>query len=270
VIIVVIFFVFFQLSAADNYSFESWKPIYKGVEYGLFRIDPSMSAEKGIIHIVRIDPTKAELKAILASEHDKKMRTASEWCIKSKLVVAINAGMYQTDYLTNVGYLRNGTHVQNKRWTNTYKSVLAFGPRKEGIPAAIMLDLDEPDSKQKLDDYKTVLQNLRLMKGNGINVWSKTDKRWSESAVGIDKDGRILFLFCRSLYNMTDFNEIVKTLPLDIIRLMHMEGGLPASLSIHSAEVNLNLFGNHETAFGSDDTNKEQWPIPNVIGVSGR
>jgi hypothetical protein len=270
VIALLIFSVLFKPTISRPYNHESWQSISEGVEYGLFRVGSAPSIGDGRIHIIRIDPTKAELKAILASEHDKKTRTASQWCRDFKLTVAINAGMYQTDYLTNVGYLRNGLHVQNKRWNRMYKSALVFGPKKEGIPAAAILDLDEPDSRWKSDDYNTVIQNLRLMKGNGVNVWSKTDKKWSEAAVGIDKEGRILFLFCRSPYNMKFFNESVKALLLGIERLMHVEGGPEASLSVHSTEVNLNLSGSYETGLRSDDTNKEQWPIPNVIGVSGR
>jgi hypothetical protein len=175
--------------------------------------------------------------------------------------------MYQGDHLTNVGYLRNGGHVQNSRWNRTYKSALAFGPRKEGLPAAVLLDLDEPASASKLEGYHTVIQNLRLMKGSGINVWGKTDRKWSEAAVGIDQEGRILFLFCRSPYTMWHFNERVKALSLDIIRLMHAEGGPEASLSIHSNGIDLDLAGSYETGFWPNDINREQWPVPNVIGV---
>ncbi|NPU84085.1 MAG: hypothetical protein HPY65_06310 [Syntrophaceae bacterium] len=175
--------------------------------------------------------------------------------------------MFLKDYRTNVGYLRNKAHIQNRRWNRKYNTALAFGPRKNGIPKAILVDLDTPDSMKRLADYDAVVQNLRLIKGNGVSVWSREDRKWSESAVGMDKDGRILFLFCRSPLTMRNFNETVKSLDLGVIRMMHMEGGPLASLSIRTRDLVINLAGSYETDLRQDDRNMHQWPIPNAIGV---
>jgi hypothetical protein len=48
---------------------------------------------------------------------------------------------------------------------------------------------------------------------------------------------------------------------------MHVEGGPEASLSVRSKGKNFDLCGSYESFFRDDDGNKEQWPIPNVIGV---
>jgi hypothetical protein len=48
---------------------------------------------------------------------------------------------------------------------------------------------------------------------------------------------------------------------------MHVEGGPEASLSIHVPGLDLDLAGSYETGFLPDDSNREQWPIPNVLGV---
>ena len=249
---------------------EQWKFLAKGIEYGVFHVNPPPEVGDGKIHIVRLDPTQAKLKLLLASEHDKKSRSTARWCKDFNLVAAINAGMFQEDYLTNVGYLRNGSYIQNKRWSSKYKSVLAFDPKKTGLPAAIIFDLEEPDAMKKLGDYNAVVQNLRLIKGNGINVWEKSEKRWSEAAVGMDNQGRILFLFCALPYPMWEFNEAVKSLGLGMTRLMHMEGGPTASLSIRSRDVNVDLAGSYETTIDPDDMSSELSPIPNAIGVQIR
>ncbi|HJX65335.1 MAG TPA: hypothetical protein VJ860_15440, partial [Polyangia bacterium] len=57
-------------------------------------------------------------------------------------------------------------------------------------------------------------------------------------------------------------------LPLQIAKAMHVEGGPEASLSIHAGGVNLDLNGSYETGFREDDTSREQWPLPNIIGVA--
>ena len=243
------------------------RSVGKGVEYCLLEIKPETGRAAGRVHVLRIDPNFVKLKLLLASEHDKQSRTAASWCKDFGLIAAINAGMYGKDFLTNVGYLQNGTYIQNKRWSRGYKSVLAFDTRKAEIPQAIVIDLDEPEAMKKVQDYNVVVQNLRLIKGDGINVWEKSEKKWSEAAVGMDRLGRILFLFCRSPYPMAEFNEIIKSSGLAVMKLMHMEGGPVASMSVRTKNLNMDISGSYETGMKQDDTNERQWPIPNVIGV---
>jgi len=174
---------------------DQWQFLGNGIEYGIFHFNTLPENGDGKVHVVRINPALVKLKLLLASEYDKKRRTTAEWCKDFNLVAAINAGMFLKDYFTNVGYLRNGSYIQNKRWNGKYKSVLAFAPKKAGLPPAIMVDTEEPDKMKKLDNYNAVVQNLRLIKGNGINVWEKSDNKWSESAVGIDQHA-VAFFFC--------------------------------------------------------------------------
>jgi hypothetical protein len=48
---------------------------------------------------------------------------------------------------------------------------------------------------------------------------------------------------------------------------MHLEGGPEVSLSIHVPGLDLDLAGSYETRFRPDDSNRHQWPLPNVLGV---
>jgi len=254
--------------AGADHAHARWQSIARGVEYGRFHI--SQGDGNGVLHVLRIDPAQARLKLMLASQHDRKNRTTAGWCDEFRLIAAINAGMYLPDYLTNVGYMRNGSHLQNPRWNRKYKSVLAFDPLKAELPPAVMIDLEEPDAKQKTVDYRSVVQNLRLMKNSGINVWEKSDKKWSEAAVGMDKMGRVLFIFCRTPFTMKEFNSKISSIGLDVTRMMHMEGGPVAGMSIRTKEVFLDLSGSFESLIREDDLNIQQWPIPNVIGVEAR
>ncbi len=242
--------------------------ISKGVEYGICSSGSNGSAESKV-HIVRIDPARAKLGLVLASEKKAGNRTVSDWCRDYKMVAAINAGMYLTDYKTNVGYLRNGNYVQNKKWNRKYLSVLAFNPKVPGIAPAVLVDVDTQDPGRildKLNNYESVVQNLRLLKGNGVNVWGLSEKRWSESAIGIDQQGRILFIFCRSPYTMRQFNDMIKSLGIGVTRMMHLEGGPIASMSIRSAAISLDLAGSFESNSDSEGSGS-QLPVPNVIGV---
>ena len=233
----------------------NWKPLQPGVELAVFPRS---------LYVVRIDPARAKVRAGLASEGNQP-RTAGEWCRTKNYAVAINMGMFQQDHRSNVGYLRNGKHLNNRRW-NDYRSVLALNPTNSKAPPLRWVDLG-PKQKPDLDQYGLVVQNLRLIASPGRNVWAKNDRQWSEAAIATDNEGRLLFIFSRTPYSMRDFNQMLVALPLGITAAMHVEGGPEASLSIHAGGVDLDLCGSFETGFLPDDSNRDQWPLPNVLGV---
>lgn len=245
----------------------SWKTLQPGAELAILS-PPAMPA--GPLYVVRVDARRAKVGVALASEEKVPVRTAAEWCRRKGFGVAINAGMFQTDHRSNVGYLRHGRHLNNKRW-NAYKSVLAVNPKGDSLPAVLWLDRESSKPDPRLASYDIVVQNLRLIASPGgnnrRNVWSPSARRWSEAALAVDSQGRLLFLFSRAPYSMRELNAKLLSLPLDIVAAMHLEGGPEASLSIHVPGVDLDLAGSYETGFLPDDSNDRQWPIPNVVGV---
>jgi hypothetical protein len=242
------------LAAVANGQGVQWRTLQPGVE--LARI----SRPAGPLYVVRVDPSRARVQAALASETGGEPRTAAEWCRASRFSVAINLGMFASDGRSNVGYLRHGKHLNNPRW-NSYRSALAINP---GLR---WLDLDQKKPGPDLSQYDLAVQNLRLIAGNGRNVWAQSSRRWSEAAMAKDSRGRLLLIFSRAPYSMRDFNDMILALPLDVTHAMHAEGGPEASLSIHVPGVDLDLAGSFETGFREDDSNQVQWPIPNVLGV---
>jgi hypothetical protein len=247
------------LLLASGNAAPAWKQLQAGVEYAVVGDG---------LHVVRIDPRRAPLQAVMASARDRKKRTAAEWCRERKLAVAINLGMFRDDNLTNVGHARAPGHANNPRWSKKYKTALAFGPTQADLPAAVMLDIDTPGAMERQAAYGTVIQNLRLIRAPGRGVWAKQDKRWSEAAVAADGSGRVLFLFTRRPYSMQELNTKLLALPLGITAAMHVEGGPEASLSIHAGGVDIDLNGSYETGFNENDDEAAQWPIPNVLGVA--
>jgi len=246
-----------------------WRELSPGVDYAV-TVLPSASAEGASLHVVRIDPSVATIRFVSAACTRSEPRTAGDWCRDQGLSVAINLGMYQEDVRSNVGYARGTACVNNNRWSSSYKSALVFEPKRKGIPSAEILDLDRPGSRDRAEDYRCVVQNLRLLKGSGQHVWPEQARSWSEAAVAQDDRGNILFLFCRAPYTMRDFCRHILRQPLGIQRAMHVEGGPEASLSIHAAGVNLDLNGSYETGFRENDDEPRQWAIPNVLGVARR
>ena len=242
----------------------AWQPLGRGVEYAALRPAPRFGS--GAVQVVRIDPKLARLRAVMSSALDHKPRTAGAFCDNQHLLAAINLGMFLDDHVSNVGYARAGSHLNHGRWVQKYKSVLVFGPKRTGLKAAAILDLDAPGTQARLDDYETVVQNLRLIRAPGQSTWGPQPKRWSEAAVAMDSSGRILFLFARAPHSMSEFNQMVLALPLGIVAAMHVEGGPEASLSLRGP-LRLDFNGSFETGFIDNDSIVEQWPIPNVLSV---
>lgn len=246
-----------------------WRPIAPGVEYANFELEPKPSSGDGRLHVVRIDAKQAALDVGLASEHGGTLRTAREWCEDKGFVVAINAGMYDTDYSSNVGYLRHGDTSHRKTWNASYQSALVAQPKEKGLAAVQLLDLDEENAKMLAGKYALVIQNLRLVKGRGESVWKPNGQRWSEAAVGVDDKNRVLFMFSRTPLEMAKWNERVLALPLALQRAMHVEGGPEASLSISTKDFSLHLGGGPRNSLFAGDPTK-QWRIPNVLGVRAK
>ena len=244
-----------------------WKPLAPGVERAEVPFD---AKTKAVLRVVRVDPAKAELDFGLRSREGGDKRTASQWADARGYVAVTNAGMFEMDHVSNVGRLVAGKHENNAAWKGAYQSALVFGPLKPGLPRAQVVDLDEPGARELTASYASMVQNLRLIKAPGVSVWKKNGRAWSEAAVAQDKQGRILFLFTRTPFQMAEWNALLLATPLEVVRAFHVEGGPEASLSIHHGGVRSDWCGSYETGFTENDANAEQWPLPNVLGVKAQ
>ena len=245
--------------------------IWTKIDEGLFYIELRTMKESIVgnskITIICINPKLYDLRLLTASELTENALSAQEWVKKYNLICAINAGMFQTDYKSNVGYMKNYDHLNNSKVNSKYFSIAAFNPVDDNFSPCRIFDSDETDINQIIKSYNTVIQNLRLIKRPGINKWSKQNKKWSEAALGEDRAGNMLFIFSRSPFSMYEFNESLLSFPIEIVCAQHLEGGPEASLYLYHNGVELKRVGSYETDFNENDNNIDYWPIPNVIGL---
>lgn len=254
-------------------NIDGWQSLASGIELQILDAKSITEGSDSKITIVRIDPRQWELVfAGISQAGQESTKTAREWCESSKLVAAINAGMFATDYRTHTGYLKNRDHI-NSRYINNYQSVLAFDPAEnKDLPPFRIFDLDEPGVTLHTikNDYRSVIQNLRLIKKPGINVWNQQDRKWSEAAIGEDKEGKILFIFTRHPFSMHDLNEVLLKSGIGIIAAQHLEGGPEAQLYIKIGDFELELCGSYETSYNENNSSTVFWPIPNIIGIRSK
>lgn len=248
-----------------------WQTLAPGME--LRYVTPhGASGSNSAITILRIDPQQWEL-ALLGTSQTGELagHTAREWCMKGKFTAAINAGMFNTDGKSHIGYMRNGEYVNSSK-RNSYQSVAAFNPHDGGTAAFRIFDLDAPGVSFEgiLKDYGAVVQNLRLIKRAGVNAWPSQDKKWSEAALAEDDRGRILFIFLREPFSMHDLNQELLGAGIGIVAAQHLEGGPEAQLYFRAGGVEKEMFGSYGASLRVNGESTIPWPIPNVLAVRPR
>jgi len=244
-----------------------WVTLEGGLDLGQFPL-PGLGSPPAQVHVLRIDPRRWELALHGLPRGESIGYTAREWSRREGLVAAINAGMYQADYRTHSGYMRADGTVFS-RGTNGYLSAAAFDPVDPKDPPFRMFDLDDGPLASVIPRYRSVVQNLRLVKRPGENRWSPQGRRWSEAALGEDHEGRVLLIFCGAPLPLDRFIAALLSLPLGLVAAQHLEGGSQAQLFVAAGGQTIELAGGYEGVFSASDPNRP-WPIPNVIGVRAR
>lgn len=261
------------LPTATGNAASGWQSLAPGMELKYIKArQPSLVGDSRIA-VLRLDPTLWELETIgISATGETVGHTAREWCHAHNFTAVINAGMFGSDNKTHLGYLRQHDQVYNSR-VNNYQSVIGFDPRDgTKVPRFRIFDLDSPGITMQsiLADYASVAQNLRLIKRPGTNQWGKQDRKWSEAAIGEDRNGRLLFIYSRSPFSMHDFNAELLAAGIGVVAAQHLEGGPEAQLYVHAGATELEMFGSYETSLKENDQNEMAWPVPNVLGVRPR
>ena len=238
-----------------------WTRLESGLEVALFDAESRDASDDGDLVVLRLDPELWQLRLYAAADQDDdRPRTIRQWCREFGLTAAINGGMYQADRRTHVGFSQVDGRITNPA-VNDYLSVLACDPLDPTDPPFGLFDLDTVTLPDLAARYRTVLQNLRLVKRERENRWQPSTERWIESAAGEDTRGRILLIHCRTPLSMFDFNELLLDLPLDLVAAQHLEGNTPARFWIEHATWQ---------ALALDDDEDGSPKLPLVLGATRR
>ncbi|MEZ4685640.1 MAG: phosphodiester glycosidase family protein [Bacteroidia bacterium] len=250
----------------DSTEAFQWDSLETGLDLAIAEAPIHTNIGDNRLYILRIDPAYFDFEIISAKTEDNRPRTAADWVEKHNLVAAINAGMYQTDHLTNVGFMKDHNKLNNGTF-NKDNSIVAFHPDNDSLSPFTILDRSCDDFDKTLPHYQSASQGIRMLRCERNNVWSKQEKYWSTVAIGIDSKGRALFLFARTPYAVHDFIDMMLDLPIDLQRCMYLEGGPEASFVLRQPKKKLTRMGSFETGFLEDDSNDQLWRIPNMIGI---
>jgi hypothetical protein len=248
---------------------DPWRSLGKGLELGQFETGRPTLLGDGKITILRIDPAHWQFKILTAKEFGYNSGlTAEQWSKRHNLTAVINAGLFLPDHSTHAGYMKVNDSTRLGR-NNGYQSLAAFSPLDGKGPQFRIYDLDSEkrDIKQLSARYRYAVQNLRLIKRPGINRWKPQNRRWSEAALGEDGRGRALFIYSQTPFSMYELNEILLSLPIDLVSAQHLEGGREAQMHIRHGNFERAFTGSIEHSFLEKELGISGWPVPNVIGV---
>jgi hypothetical protein len=249
-----------------------WLLYRVGLEVGEFTTaTPSPIGDQKIV-VVRVDPQHFRFVLVAAGELGvSRGRTLPAWIAEEGLLGGANASMYDTDFLSSVFYMKNGSYVNNGSWVSDANAVFATHRKDPGVPEVQIYDRTCQDGATLAPQYDTLVQNWRMIDCDGEATWSASANIYSQVSIGTDGSGRVLFIHCRSPYSVRDLTEELLALPLDLTRLMYTEGGPEASLHVESyGQVIASRMGSYETGFNENDNNNRFWAIPNVIGFLPR
>lgn len=243
----------------------AWRALDAGLDLGEFT-SPLAAGGDGLIHVLRIDPRRWRLRLLNASaREDGKPLTARAWAKQEGLTAAINASMYQGDMKTSVSLMRAPAHVNNPRLSRD-NAILAFDASDPSLPPVQIIDRECQDFEALSGRYGSLVQSIRMVSCTGRNVWSPQEKAWSTAAIGIDRQGRVLFIHARAPYTTHNFVEALLGLPIELKNAMYAEGGHEAQMFVSAGGRQFEYLGGADN--GSDDGLAGlAWPIPNVIGI---
>lgn len=241
-----------------------WEVLEPGLEMGRFSMPDRGGTAFAAISILRIDPARFELVLLNASANNDVLLTPRQWAESRELVSVINASMFQEDRLTSVSLMRNRDHTNNS-YQSKDNTILAFDPTVDNLPAVKIIDRQCDEFEDWKNNYRTLIQSIRMISCKGRNVWRSGRKRSSVSAVGVDVARRVLFIHTENAMGTHELIELLMALPLEISQAMYVEGGPQAQLYVNSGGRTFELTGRLNPLFvgGSGLA----WPLPNVIGV---
>ena len=252
---------------AEKASPGIWKELTPGLWYAGFEWLQAADRAKLDISVLRIDPGHYRFRLLSASEQEDRRRTIKGWVHEFDLTAGINAGMFWKDLRTSTGFMKNFEHQNNSIIHQDYGAFFAFNPVSAAVPPVALIDRElNPEWKSRIQDYWTVVQNYRMISLDRENAWMQSQKKYSVAAVGMDRDGLVLFIFSRQPSSIHDLNRALLDLPINIRNCMFVEGGSVASMYVKSEAMEREWAGVHKNTFWSEVPGSMA-QIPNVIGI---
>ena len=117
--------------------------------------------------------------------------------------------------------------------------------------------------------YQTVIQNYRMISNEREADWPQQKVMHRIGAIGMDKEGHVLFILSRALYSIHDFIHVLLSLHAGIKSAMYVEGGPEATLYLNLNRVETESSEDPARNF-PPHIDESLSSLPNVVGIVRR
>src|SRR5262249_17134671 len=208
-----------------------WRALRPGIEFAMMTGDPYCQRGAARIAMVGMGPGRARIRVhhfALAPEH--RPLDAVEWRRSIGADAVFNAGQFLPDW-TYMGVLVSGGEVVSRRVHPTFKAALVAGSLDGGSDARV-LDLErEPIDPGRLQ-WAEVAQSVMLVDRSGRIRVRSSDRVANRTAVGEDKNGRLVVLVTEGAYTLDGLARLIQRSPLEIALALSMDGGSESQLCV--------------------------------------
>lgn len=249
--------------------YKEWTTLAKGVDYIEMDAPKKSFLGDSKLSILRLEPEQLQFFMYNATQFNKVRLSAPEWADSFDLNIVLNAGMYDlANGLIHRGYLKNGSHFNNRKVNKDYNSMIAFAPKDSSKSNFTILDLECENWAEVCDQYSCYAQGMRMIDCNGAALgWNKKNQKCSMLVAAKDKKGRILFVFSRSPYSHNQMISFLQAFSDELSNAIYLEGGPETSLYIDLKDHHIEKVGSYVSQTYPTDTNTVFWDLPNVIGI---
>lgn len=252
-------------------DYSKWTILTPGIDY----IEQAAPLRSKIgdskLSILRIDPLQFQFEIHAATNYDSISRDVYKWADSFKLNIVFNASMYDLRKpLVSRGYLKVGDHFNNSQLLPGWNSMIAVKNSQNMEQEIAILDLTCNKWESEKDNYFSFAQGIRMLDSNGNPMnWGKVQS-CSMLVAAEDPSGRFYLIFCRSPYTQNEMIQFMRQMPYKLRNGIYLEGGPETSLLIDINEHCIEKIGSWVSKVWEKDSNKNFWPLPNVIGVKFR
>jgi hypothetical protein len=259
----------------SNYKFDStrvlWRDLKLGLKYSEIASPIKTSIGDNKIYLIQFDPKYFEFELISATKYNK-IESANYWIDSLKLNLVFNAGMHQLKNERIHRYLLKDSKIINNPYlSHNVNGIIAFNPKFENLPMFTIFDLKCDNWKQIDSSYNSVIQGMRMIDCNGIpTFWESKDQICSMLIVAMDTNGKGYLIFTRSPFTHNQMINIMKSIPLNLINAVYLEGGTRANFVLTNSETTISKVGSYVSIYNENDMNNILYPLPNFIGLRSK
>lgn len=244
-----------------------WRTLRPGVEFATIRGEPYCRRGSAQIALLRLDPARVRLRIHhFRADGFREPPNIVEWWRRTSALAVFNAGQYYPDW-SYMGLLVARGRALSSRLHRGFKAALVADPDDGGRDARV-IDLDAHPLDPRSPGWREIAQSFMLFDSSGTIRVRHSNNVANRTAVGEDRDGRLLVATSEGGYTLWDFAKVLEERPLGLKHAMSMDGGAEAELAVAARGFRYASFGHWDAEGGGESSPGATTALPAVITVS--